>query len=135
MKYKFYFVFTVVFTICGELLLLHKITLDVCSGAKNVGSALLEHLLFANFITAFTFSLDKCLAFYNGCRIPELVLCIMTFFGAPIGALFGMYCCYHKIKKTGFKDKIFCLCFINVAWFSLLIIITGVDAPTFCYQL
>ena len=135
MKYKCYFVFTVVFTLCGELSLLKKITLDVCSGGKTVGSALLVHLLFVNIITALTFLLDKYLAVNNVCRIPELVLCIMTFFGAPIGALFGMYCCCHKTKKNSFKDKIFCLCFINMAWFSLLIIITGVDAQTFCYQL
>ena len=133
MKYKCYFVFTVVFTLCGELLLLNKIKLDVCSSGKMVGSILLVHLLFVNAITAFTFLLDKRLAVNNGCRIPELVLYIMTFFGAPVGALFGMYCSCHKTKKSSFKDKIFCLCFINMAWFSLLIIITGMDARSFCY--
>lgn len=107
MKYKCYFVYTVVFTLCGELLLLHKITLDVCSGEKNVGSALLEHLLFANFITAFTFLLDKCLAVYNGCRIPERVLCIMTFFGAPIGALLVCIAAAIKLKKPALKTRYF----------------------------
>lgn len=129
MKYKCYFAFTVVLTLCGEL------TQGVCHEGGNFGSALLMHLLLINLITAFTFSFDKCLAVNNGCRIPELVLCIMTFFGAPIGALFRMHCCYHKNKKKSFKDKIFCLCFINMAWFSVLVIIIGVDGQIFCYQL
>ena len=135
MKYKCYFAFTVVLTLCGELSLFIQITQGVCHEGRNFGSALLMHLLLVNLITAFTFLLDKCLAVNNGCRIPELVLCIMTFFGAPIGALFGMHCCCHKTKKKSFKDKIFCLCFINMAWFSVLVTIIGVDGQIFCYQL
>ena len=132
-KKCFFFVYLV-----GEILLLTAFAVGGCYGSADVRLILGMYLLVSNVLTAFTFWIDKGLAANgkDGSRIPEIVLFLMVFFGAPIGALFGMLCCccLHKIRKTYFVCCIFCLLIINFAWVVVYFIVTGKDSLAFCYK-
>ena len=62
-----------------------------------------------NLMTFLIFAFDKFSAIADGCRVPELLLIYLAWYGSPFGALLGMYCCCHKINKTGFTNCIIML--------------------------
>ena len=96
-----------------------------------------------NLLTAFLFLIDKaCARCHPGggsdrydfqryededgdssCRVSEVVLYYMTFFGSPIGALFG-FACGHKTAKTRFKAIIVFFLFFNLAWVFVYCVIS-----------
>lgn len=125
----------------GEVLVLTAFAVGGCYGSADVRLILGMYLLVSNILTALAFWIDKGVAAndfddYDYPRTPEIVLFIMVFFGAPIGALFGMLCCccLHKIKKGSFVGCICCLLIVNFAWVVVYLIVTGKDSLAFCYK-
>ena len=59
-------------------------------------------------------------------RVSEIVLYYMTFFGSPIGALFG-FACGSKSAKTRFKAIIVFFLFFNIAWVFVYCIVTNLQ--------
>ena len=125
----------------GEILLFLAFAIGGCYGSADVRLILGMYLLVSNILTALAFWIDKGVAAndfddYDYPRTPEIVLFIMVFFGAPIGALFGMLCCccLHKIKKGSFVGCICCLLIVNFAWVVVYLIVTGKDSLAFCYK-
>ena len=125
----------------GEILLFMAFAVGGCYGSADVRLILGMYLLVSNILTALAFWIDKGVAAndfddYDYPRTPEIVLFIMVFFGAPIGALFGMLCCccLHKIKKGSFVGCICCLLIVNFAWVVVYLIVTGKGSLAFCYK-
>ena len=94
-----------------------------------------------NLLTALLFLIDKACARCEGSvdrydfefedddvdhsyRVAEVVLYYMTFFGSPIGALFG-FACGHKTAKARFKAIIVFFLFFNLAWVFVYCIVTN----------
>ena len=107
----------------GEILLFMAFAVGGCYGSADVRLILGMYLLVSNILTALAFWIDKGVAAndfddYDYSRILEIFLFMMVFFGAPIGALFGMLCCccLHKIRKGSFVCSICCLLIVNFAW-------------------
>ena len=125
----------------GEILLFMAFAVGGCYGSADVRLILRMYLLVSHILTALAFWIDKGVAAndfddYDYSRILEIFLFMMVFFGAPIGALFGMLCCccLHKIRKGSFVCCICCLLIVNFAWVVVYLIVTGKDSPAFCYK-
>ena len=125
----------------GEILLFLAFAVGGCYGSADVRLILGMYLLVSNILTALAFWIDKGVAAndfddYDYSRILEIFLFMMVFFGAPIGALFGMLCCccLHKIRNGSFVCCICCLLIVNFAWVVVYLIVTGKDSPAFCYK-
>ena len=126
-----------------EILIFIAFAVGGCYGSADVRLILGMYLLVSNILTALTFWIDKGVAAndlgfddYDQIRTPEIVLFLMVFFGAPIGALFGMLCCccLHKIRKPLFVCCICSLIIVNFAWVVVYLIVTGKDSLAFCYK-
>ena len=125
----------------GVILLFMAFAVGGCYGSADVRLILGMYLLVSNILTALAFWIDKGVAAndfddYDYSRILEIFLFMMVFFGAPIGALFGMLCCccLHKIRNGSFVCCICCLLIVNFAWVVVYLIVTGKDSPAFCYK-
>ena len=125
----------------GEILLFMAFAVSGCYGSADVRLILGMYLLVSNILTALAFWIDKGVAAndfddYDYSRIPEIVLFMIVFFGAPIGTLFGMLCCccLHKIRKGSFVCSICCLLIVNFAWVVVYLIVTGKGSLAFCYK-
>ena len=107
-----------------------------CYGATDVRVALGVYLGVLNVSTALLFWYDKFCARQGRYRVPEVVLHYMTLYGAPVGALVGMYCplCRHKTEKRTFVVTTFILVVLNVCWIFVYFIVTGRQSLSACYR-
>ena len=98
-----------------------------CYGGTDIRIALGIFLALLNVTTAGLFWMDKFFAVKDQSRVAEIVLHYMTFFGSPVGALLGMYCCWcrHKSSKGPFVYTTLALLFFNLAWVFVYFIATG----------
>lgn len=84
-----------------------------------------------NLLTAFLFWLDKVCAMdeleHLEGKVFDVVLIYMTFFGSPIGALLGMYCCCcpHKLMHNRFMCQLIPFLVINMIWVFAWFMATG----------
>jgi len=91
-------------------------------------------LILFNIVTFVLFGMDKCCAMNEGCRVAEVVLFYMTFYGSPVGALLGMFCFHHKTSKREFKCVFFPLVFLNLLWVFVYFIATARKSLSAAYS-
>lgn len=122
--------------VVATVLLTITVFVGGCYGPSDVRIALGLFLIVLNLATAVVFWLDKWAARNNHYRVAEIVLHYLTFFGAPIGAIFGMYmpCCRHKTEKRSFIVVTFVLGFVNVCWVFVYFIATAKTSLSACYR-
>ena len=62
-------------------------------------------------------------------KVYDVVLLYMTFYGSPVGAVLGMYCCCcpHKLKHNKFMINILPLMVFNMLWVFIFFIVAGRD--------
>lgn len=65
-------------------------------------------------------------------RIGECVLSYLIFCGGVLGAWFGMFACWHKIKKRKFVIKTCFFTLINMCWPVVWLIATSDKTMSFC---
>ena len=60
------------------------------------------NLIFINLFAFCTYGIDKCKAKKGARRVPEKTLLILALIGGSAGAIAGMMCFRHKIRKAKF---------------------------------
>ena len=91
-------------------------------------------LILFNILTFILFGMDKCCAMNEGCRVGEVVLLYMTFYGSPVGAILGMFCFHHKTSKQGFKCYVFPLVIFNLLWVFVYFLATARTSLSAAYK-
>lgn len=107
-----------------------------CFGNVDVRIVLGIFLAFLNVVTACLFWMDKLCAVEDYYRTAEWVLFYLAFYGSPIGAIFGMYCCCcrHKTNKNEFIAIAVVLIIFNLAWVFVYLIVTAKTTLSYCYK-
>lgn len=78
-----------------------------------------------NVATFIVFCIDKCCSKGDGCRISEVVLFYLSFYGSPFGALAGMCCANHKTSKGGFLFIVLVFFVFNLLWMFVYFIVSA----------
>ena len=107
-----------------------------CSLRTDMRLIIVYYLIALNILTAFVYWIDKLCAVNDSWRISVVALFWLTFYGSPIGAIFGMWCicCTHKISKIGFLGIAICLMVFNLIWVAVYLIATSHKSMAKCYE-
>ena len=74
-------------------------------------------LIIGNVVTFLVYKYDKKVASAQGLRVPELILLMEAFLGAPLGTLCGCYLApRHKTQKPSFLYSLWALSAVCVGW-------------------
>lgn len=79
------------------------------------------YLLGINFLTFFTYGVDKAKSAAQAWRISERVLLIMALVGGSVGAMFGMKLFRHKTQKNSFLGWLTIILILQITLIYFLI--------------
>ena len=87
----------------------------------GINGLLLLYYIIINLSTLIIYGIDKLMAVKHAYRVPEKTLILMAGLGGGAGALLGMICFRHKIRKPKFLIIVPLFTIIHIAVLFLLI--------------
>lgn len=87
----------------------------------DLKNLLIIYYLSINLIAFIIYGIDKLMAVKHAYRVPEKTLILMAGLGGGAGALLGMICFRHKIRKPKFLIIVPLFTIIHIALLFLLI--------------
>ena len=87
----------------------------------GINGLLLLYYTVINFATFVIYGIDKLMAVKHAYRVPEKTLILMAGIGGGAGALLGMICFRHKIRKPKFLIIVPLVTIVHIVVLFLLI--------------